>query len=68
MGKGLLLFAIGLVALLGFLLPHEGEAHYLWEKVPVFDLLFGFLGCIVLILFSKGLGHRFLERPEDYYD
>lgn len=66
--KKALCLAIAAVALLGFLLPHEGEFHYLWQRVPVFDLIFGFLGCLLLILFSKALGHHWLQRPEDYYD
>lgn len=67
MGKGLLMMAITLVAVLALFLPH-GEVHFCWQKLPIWDLLFGFLGCVVLILFSKGLGHLLLERPEDYYD
>lgn len=65
--KRALCTAIAAVALLGFL-THEVEVHYVWQKVPVFDLIFGFLGCLLLVLLSKALGHHWLQRPEDYYD
>ena len=32
-----------------------------------FGAWFGFLSCVVLVLFSKGLG-VFLKRRDDYYD
>lgn len=31
-----------------------------------FGALFGFLSCVAMVLFAKGLG-AFLKRPEDYY-
>ncbi len=55
------------VCILGFLFPCE-HPHYFWQKIPIFDAIFGFIGCIVLILFSKGIGHHFLQREENYYE
>lgn len=66
--KGLLLVSIGIVCLLGFLVHPEDEAHYFWQKIPFFEAVFGFIGCVVLIIFSKALAHYFLERQEDHYD
>ncbi|MDL1956619.1 MAG: hypothetical protein LWW95_06165 [Candidatus Desulfofervidus auxilii] len=66
--KVALFVSIFIVFLLGFFIHPEHEAHYFWQKIPVFEGIFGFIGCIVLIIFSKGLGHLFLEREEDYYD
>jgi len=45
-----------------------GEVHFFWEKLPVFNVLFGFFGCIVLIFLSKWLGKLILQRDEKYYE
>ena len=66
--KILLVASIVVVCCLGFLVHPEHEPSYFWEKIPVFEAVFGFIGCIALIIFSKGLGRYFLERKEDYYD
>jgi len=70
MKQAKLLVAIGIaiVLILGFLVHSEHEAHHFWDKIPFFEGIFGFIGCVVLIIFSKGIGHLFLEREEDYYD
>jgi hypothetical protein len=61
-----LIVSIGLSMLLGvFFRPHH--PHFWWEKIPVFDAVFGFLGCILIILGSKALGHHWLQKGEDYY-
>ena len=62
-----LYIGIAAVSLLGFIFPYQ-HPHFWWQKIPVFDAVFGFVGCIVIILFAKGLGHRWLTRDEDYYD
>ena len=49
-----------------FFLPEH--PHFWWEQIPVFDAIFGFLGCIVIVLGSKALGHRGIQKDEDYYD
>lgn len=66
--KILLLVSILIVCFLGFFVYPGHESHYFWERIPVFEALFGFIGCIVLIVFSKILGHYLLEKEEDYYD
>lgn len=45
---------------------HRHIAH-LWEKVPTFYALFGFVACVVLVLVAKVM-RKFLMRKEDYYD
>ena len=32
-----------------------------------FGAVFGFLSCLAMVLFAKGLGYL-LKRPEDYYE
>ncbi len=39
-----------------------------WSVIPLFYILFGFIGCMVIVLFSKALGKMFLQKKEDYYD
>ncbi|MFT3830951.1 MAG: hypothetical protein QM691_14705 [Opitutaceae bacterium] len=52
----------------------EHEAHGFWakayhiaENVPVFWTLFGFLGCVVIVVVSKSYGHFGVSEREDYY-
>lgn len=44
------------------------ETHFVWDEIPAFHALFGFIGCILLIVLSKALGHYWLMREEDYYE
>jgi hypothetical protein len=39
----------------------------MWHAMPLFDLIFGFIGCAVIIWVSKWLGHTWLQRKETYY-
>lgn len=49
--------------------PHDAEhASHWWGAIPLFYILFGFVGCVVIIFFSKWLGARLLQRKEDYYE
>jgi hypothetical protein len=61
--------ALALSLLAEFVLPitHEGEDHW-WYHVPFFWAIFGFAGCVIIVLGSKWLGQTFLDRPEGYYD
>ena len=50
------------------------EAHGFWasayhiaENVPVFWTLFGFLGCVLIVVVSKTYGHLGVSEREDYY-
>jgi len=65
--KYVFFICIGLSLLLGFLFRPE-HPHFWWEKIPVFDALYGFLGCIVIVLGSKALGHLGIQKKEDYYN
>ena len=44
------------------------HAHTLPEHWPGFWAVFGFLGCVVIILFSKWFGHLGIMTREDYYE
>ena len=49
-------------------LVDKEHAHTEAEHVPGFWAAFGFIGCAVLILISKGFGHLGIMTREDYYD
>ena len=44
------------------------HAHTTAEHVPAFWAAFGLLGCLLLVIVSKTIGHLFVARSEDYYD
>ena len=56
-------------ALVGFdLLVPRHHILFIWDKMPGFTALFGLLSSIIIISFSKTIGHIFLMKREDYYD
>ena len=38
-----------------------------WENIPAFYAIYGFVGCVVLVVIAKKM-RTFLMRGEDYYD
>ncbi len=64
--------AIGCIVAISFvaefvLLHGHAEEHW-WSSIPAFYALWGFVGCVVIIFVSKGLGKLFIQQKEDYYD
>ncbi|HEX7027470.1 MAG TPA: hypothetical protein VF268_09525 [Gammaproteobacteria bacterium] len=45
---------------------HRHVAHS-WENLPGFYAIYGFVGCVILVLIDKWM-RTFLMRDEDYYD
>jgi len=43
------------------------HVHYWWHGVVGFDIIYGFLGCLAIIMFSKTLGKLLVQREENYY-
>jgi cytochrome bd-type quinol oxidase subunit 2 len=43
------------------------HAPLFWQRLPFFSAAYGFIGCIVIIIASKALGHHWLQKREDYY-
>ena len=65
----LILFLLTLLTLYAeFGFPVDAEHGHWWNKIPGFFILFGFLGCILLILAARALGKYWLIRNENYYD
>jgi hypothetical protein len=46
----------------------KAHAHTSLEKLPGFWSVFGFIGCVAIILLSKWYGHAGIMTREDYYD
>jgi hypothetical protein len=44
------------------------HAHTSAEHWPGFWAVFGFVGCVILILASKAFGNAGIMQREDYYD
>ena len=48
---------------------HRDHAMYIWDKIPGWGALYGFISCVVIILVSKFLGHQGgIMQGEDYYN
>jgi len=69
MRKARTLFIAVAALILGvsFLIP-TGEVHFIWEKLTLFSALFGFIGCLILIIGTKIFARRVVQRGEDYYE
>ncbi|MGA7874625.1 MAG: hypothetical protein WCA08_03100 [Desulfoferrobacter sp.] len=60
--------ALVLVFASDFLVPRE-HAVYIWDKIPGFGAVYGFVSCVLIIVVSKFLGHQCgIMQDEDYYD
>jgi len=44
------------------------KAHTAIERWPAFWAVFGFVGCVLLVVVSKAFGHAGIMQREDYYD
>ncbi len=53
---------------IGDLFVPRHHPHFLGDEIPGFWALFGLLACMLIIVFSKWLGHAWLFRPETYYE
>jgi len=61
-----LLYAACALLLLADFVLHRHIDHPL-ESLPGFYAVYGFLGCVSLVLVAKEL-RRLVKRPENYYD
>ncbi|MDQ8202060.1 hypothetical protein [Pelagicoccus sp. SDUM812003] len=61
---------LGLVTLASLVLQYFGPPHphpHAWDSIPLFYCMFGFVGCVLIIVVSKFLGKAWLQKKEDYY-
>jgi hypothetical protein len=59
--------ALGSV-LLDLATGHPAHGASWWHRTPGFDLVYGLLGCAVIVVASKALGKAWLQRDERYYE
>ncbi len=59
---------LALLILVDALLVDKEHAHTRLEHLPAFWSVFGFLGCVIIIIASKWFGHAGIMTREDYYD
>jgi drug/metabolite transporter (DMT)-like permease len=59
---------LGLLIVLDAILVDKGHAHTALERWPAFWSIFGFLGCVLIVIASKWFGHAGIMTREDYYD
>jgi hypothetical protein len=57
-----------LLAAADILLVSNDEAHTAAEHFPAFWSVFGFVGCVLIIVLSKWFGHLGIMTREDYYE
>ena len=55
----------GLLVLADFIVHRH--IYHDWENIPAFYAIYGFVGCVVLVLIAKEM-RKVLMRGEDYYD
>lgn len=62
--------SIGVLVLVALadLLVDKSEAHTALERLPAFWSIFGFVGCVLIIILSKAFGMAGIMTREDYYD
>ncbi|ABV38272.1 hypothetical protein Ssed_3668 [Shewanella sediminis HAW-EB3] len=54
-----------LVVVLDFVINRH--VYHSWENLPAFYPIYGFVGCVVLVVIARWM-RTFLMRSEDYYD
>ena len=61
---------LGFIVQYGMTPPDHDEEHdaLIFEKIPVFSAIYGFIGCALIIILSKAFGHAGIMVEEDYYD
>ena len=58
---------LGVLVAIDFLFVTHEHAHLLFETIPGFSAVYGFVACVALVLIAKGL-RKVCKRDMDYYD
>ncbi len=58
--------AAAAVSALDLLAHPHGESW--WHRMLGFDLVYGVVGCVAIVVASKALGKMWLQRPERFYE
>ncbi len=57
-----------LLSIIGEFAGGHHEAHHWWSGIPMFFVLFGAVGAVLLIVFCKFFLFHLIAKREDYYD
>jgi hypothetical protein len=61
------LAALTIASLIGeFFFIGEHDQHW-WNVIPGFYIIFGFIGCLLIIFLSKAYGKLLVQRKKNYY-
>ncbi|WP_285164382.1 hypothetical protein [Shewanella goraebulensis] len=60
----LLYACCGILVILDFVIHRH--VYHNWENLPIFYPIYGFVGCVILVLIASWM-RTFLMRSEDYY-
>lgn len=66
--------AYGLIVLLlaadvaMYLVGYHAHTYFGIEGIPGFYAIFGAFSCWIIIVFSKYIGKKWIQKEEDYYD
>ncbi len=55
----------GLLVVADFIVHRH--VYHTWENMPAFYAIYGFVGCVILVLVAKAM-RKVLMKEEDYYD
>ena len=59
-------YALCVVLVVVDLLVHR-HIYHSWENIPAFYAIYGFVGCVALVVVAKAM-RKVLMKEEDYYD
>jgi hypothetical protein len=63
--------ALGLVVVVSIaaslLSHHDPQQNQIWDTIPVFWVVFGFVGCVLLVAVAKYILAPLANKKEDYY-
>ena len=65
--KGISYIALFIVFAADFFV-HRHHATFIWDSIPGFGAVYGFVSCVFIIIVFKFIGHEWLMKKEDYYD
>jgi len=63
----IVILAISIGGDLGLMASQAHACKFWWSNIPGFFALFGFIGCLAIIIIAKFAAHHWLQRKEDYY-
>jgi len=67
-GGVLVAAVVGLSVVLEIVYRYHGHPVFWWQAMPVFDFVYGTVGCLALVIGAKWLGHAWLQRDHLYSD